>query len=440
MKLMTLPPEQRLESPELLSLQGQRLQTLLREILPTNRFYQSKFTAAEIDATRITSPADLVRVPFTTKAELVADQEAHPPYGTVLTYSPDRYCRMHQTSGTTGRPLRWLDTRESWDWVLGCWERIYGIAGIGRKDRLFFAFSFGPFFGFWTAFEAAARLGSLCLPAGGMSSAARLRFLLDNRASVVLCTPTYALRLAEVAKEEKINLASSNVRAVIVAGEPGGSIPATRSRIESAWGARVFDHYGLTEVCPLGMECQENPAGLHILETECIAEVIDPGTGQAAGAGQVGELVLTGLGRLGSPLIRYRTGDLVRMDSKPCPCGRTWVRLEGGILGRTDDMIHLRGNNVYPTALEAVIRRFPEVVEYRVEVDQSRPLADLCIEVEPTASAPANDLADRISRAIRDELLFRAEVRTVPPGTLPRFEMKAKRIHLKGTKTTKESN
>src|SRR5207245_1182809 len=165
MTLMTLPPEQRLESPELLKLQGQRLQTLLREILPTNRFYQSKFTAAKIDATGITSPADLVRVPLTTKAELVADQEAHPPYGTVLTYSQDRYCRLHQTSGTTGRPLRWLDTPESWHWVLGCWERIYGIAGIGRKDRLLFAFSFGPFFGFWTAFEAAARSGSLCLPA-----------------------------------------------------------------------------------------------------------------------------------------------------------------------------------------------------------------------------------------------------------------------------------
>jgi phenylacetate-CoA ligase len=425
---MTLPAEQRLERSELLKFQVQRLQNLFREILPANRFYQTKFAAAKIERADITSTADLGKVPFTTKAELVADQEAQPPYGTALTYSQDRYRRLHQTSGTTGRPLRWLDTAESWSWVLDCWERIYIIAGVGHKDRLFFAFSFGPFFGFWTAFEAATRLGYLCLPAGGMSSAARLRFLLDNRASVMLCTPTYALRLAEVAIEEKIDLASSNVRALIVAGEPGGSIPATRSRIEAAWGARVFDHYGLTEVCPLGIECQENPAGLHILETECIAEVIDPGTGQRIEPGQVGELVLTGLGRLGSPLIRYRTGDLVKMDSKPCPCGRTWMRLEGGILGRTDDMIHLRGNNVYPAALEAVIRRFPEVVEYRVEIDQSGPLAALCIEVEPAASAPANDLADRVSRAIRDELLFRAEVKAVPPGSLPRFEMKAKRI------------
>jgi phenylacetate-CoA ligase len=440
MNLMTVPPEQRLERSELTNLQGQRLQALLKQILPANRFYQNKFGAAKIEAAGIASPADLVKLPFTTKAELVADQEAHPPYGTILTYPQDRYRRLHQTSGTTGRPLRWLDTRESWDWVLGCWEKIYGIAGVEPKDRVFFAFSFGPFFGFWTAFEAATRLGYLCLPAGGMSSAARLRFLLDNQASIVLCTPTYALRMAEVAQEERIDLASSNVRALIVAGEPGGSIPATRRRIETAWGARVFDHYGLTEVCPLGIECQNNPAGLHILETECIAEIIDPTTGQAVKAGEIGELVVTSLGRLGSPLIRYRTGDLVRIDPKRCSCGRTWMRLDGGILGRTDDMIHLRGNNLYPSALEAVIRRFPEVAEYRVEVDQSGAMADLCIEVEPASSGPADDLAERVGRAIRDELLFRAEVKAVPPGSLPRFEMKAQRIHHKGTRDTKESS
>jgi phenylacetate-CoA ligase len=304
---------------------------------------------------------------------------------------------------------------------------IYRVVGVRPDDRLFFPFSFGPFLGFWTAFDAAVRLGYLGLPGGGMSSTARLRFLLDNEVTVVLCTPTYALRLAEVASQEGIDLAGSSVRALIVAGEPGGSIAATRARIETAWGARVFDHNGLTEVGAVGVECPENPAGLHLLETEYVVEVIDPDSGQAVPPGEIGELVLTNLGRWGSPVIRYRTGDLVRIDSQPCPCGRSFIRLEGGILGRTDDMIHVRGNKLYPTALEAVIRRIPEVAEYRVEIDRSGPLTVLRIEVEPMTAA-SGDLAARVSRAIGDELLFRAEVTAVAPGTLPRFEMKARRI------------
>src|SRR4029077_10046377 len=154
--------------------------------------------------------------------------------GQALTYPVERYCRMHQTSGTSGQPLRWLDTTQSWNWLLGCWETMFQVVGLRAGDRLFFPFSFGPFLGFWTAFDAASRLGYLCLPGGGMSSAARLRFLLDNHATVVLCTPTYALRLAEVANQQGIDLKGGSVRLLIVAGEPGGSIAATRARIESA--------------------------------------------------------------------------------------------------------------------------------------------------------------------------------------------------------------
>ncbi len=423
-----------LARPALEELQRQRLSALLEEILPRNSFYADKFTKAGLNPRSIATPADLDRLPFTTKPELMADQHAYPPYGRVLTYPLSRYSRMHQTSGTSGQPLRWLDTPESWQWLLDCWEQIYQIVGLRPGDRLFFPFSFGPFLGFWTAFDAAARLGYLCLPGGGMSSGARLRFLLDNEATVALCTPTYALRLAEVARDEGIDLAASPVRALIVAGEPGGSIPATRARIESAWGARVFDHSGMTEIGALGIECPENPAGLHLLEAECLVSVIDPQTGQSLPAGQTGELVLTNLGRWGSPLLRYRTGDLVRVDSQPCPCGRSLVRLQGGILGRVDDMIYLRGNNVYPSALEAVISRFSEVAEYRVEVDQTGALPVMHIELEPVKTGPASELAERVDRAIRDELLFRAEVRTVAPGSLPRFETKARRLQVKREK------
>src|SRR5438128_8494683 len=291
------------ERPALVEQQLTRLRSLLQEIIPGNRFYVQKLAATGLTPDVIRTAVDFSRLPFTTKAELIADQQAHPPYGQVLSYPLPRYVRLCQTSGTTSQPLRWLDTPESWSWLLTCWETIYRMVGVRSGDRLFFPFSFGPFLGFWTAFDAASRLGFLCLPGGGMSSAARLRFLLDNQATVVLCTPTYALRLAEVAREQGIDLKGGSVRLLIVAGEPGGSSPATRARIGAAWDARVFDHTGMTEVGPLGIECPEHPAGVHLLETDCIAEVIDPTTGQPLPPGQLGELVLTTFDRPGSPLL-----------------------------------------------------------------------------------------------------------------------------------------
>ncbi|MFN4258328.1 MAG: phenylacetate--CoA ligase family protein [Gemmataceae bacterium] len=427
---MAVPLPDFLDRDALTALQARKLRRLLDEALPSNVFLSGKFARAGMKADSNFSLSDLRQLPFTTKAELSADQQAFPPYGRNLTYPLDCYCRLHQTSGTTtGQPLRWLDTLESWFQLVGFWESFFRMTGVTAADRLFFPFSFGPFLGFWTAFEAAARQGIFCLPAGGMSSSARLRFLMENQATVILCTPTYALRLAEVAAQDGIDLSASSVRALIVAGEPGGSIGATRSRIEAAWGARVFDHYGLTEIGPVAIECQEQPGGLHILESSYIVEVINPTDGQLVAPGQVGELVLSNLDRIGSPILRYRTGDLVRNDPGACTCRRTFTRLEGGVLGRVDDMIHLRGNNLYPSALEAVIRRFAEVVEYRVEIDAAGPLAVARIEVE--LSQPTPRLTERIAQAIRDDLLFRADVIDVPAGSLPRHEMKAKRIHIK---------
>ena len=394
-----------------------RVRALLTEVASGNPFYARKLAGWD--------GRDLAAVPFTTKPELVADQVGHPPYGTNRTYPFARYCRLHQTSGTSsGRPLRWLDTPESWDWMLGNWRAIFAGLGLRPDDVFFFPFSFGPFLGFWTAFEAAAGDGYLVLPGGGLTSTARLRFLLEHRATVVCATPTYALHLAELAAAEGIDLAGSPVRLVIVAGEPGGSIPATRARIEAVWGARVIDHYGMTELGPVAAETIDRPGTLVVLEDRYVAEVLEPDGTAPAAEGAVGELVLTNLGRTGSPLIRYRTGDVVkaRRDAD----GR--LLLDGGILGRTDDMIHVRGNNLYPAAIEAVVRRFPDVAEFRLVVDRSGPLADLSVEVEPVGDRPAGGLADAVARAIRDDLLFRVPVTAVPPGSLPRYEMKARRV------------
>jgi phenylacetate-CoA ligase len=403
-----------------------RVRELLAAILPTNAFYARKLAGLRADD--ICTPNDFAKLPFTTKAELVADQAEHPPYGSNLTFPLERYSRLHQTSGTsTGTPLRWLDTAESWEWMLGNWRAYFNLMGLRSGDRLFFPFSFGPFLGFWSAFDAAARSGFLSIPGGGLSSGARLRCLLDHSCTVLFATPTYALHLAEVGAKEGIDTAGSSVRAVVVAGEPGGNIPATRERIEKAWGARCFDHYGLTELGPVAVEADNSPRQMYLLESEYAAEVVAPDTGVPVPDGEVGELVLTSLGRVGSPLIRYRTGDLVRLVSERDEIGRNWRRMDGGIIGRADDMIQVRGNNVYPTAIEAIIRRFPDVAEYRLHVDQTNPLADLLLEVEPT-SGDGRTLAEAISRAVRDELLFRVEVTPTPPGSLPRFELKARRI------------
>jgi phenylacetate-CoA ligase len=312
--------------------------------------------------------------------------------------------------------------------MLGCWAQMFELVEIRVDDRLFFPFSFGPFLGFWTAFDYATRKGYFTLPGGGMTSTARLRFMQEHRVTALFCTPTYALHLAEVAAKEGIDLPASTVRILIVAGEPGGSIPETRRRIETAWGARVIDHSGMTEIGPMAAECWQAPGGLHVLEADYIVEVIDPATGKEVSPGQTGELVVTNLGRTGSPLIRYRTGDLAQLDLGPCACGCVFARLKGGILGRVDDMIHLRGNNVYPGAIENLLRRFPEVAEYRVEVEETSTLSNLRIEIEPVPSASSSILVDRISKMVRDELLFRADVVCVAPGSLPRFEMKATRF------------
>ena len=314
-----IEPEETLNPFALRQFQRRRLETLLERITSSNAFWRSRLTRG--------SATDWSEIPLLTRTEITDDQERNPPYGTNLTYPLRDYCRLHQTSGTsTGAPLRCLDRPEDWAWWQRNWKIIYRAAGITKDDRLFFPFSFGPFVGFWAAFETAVALGNLALPAGGMSTGARLRFMLENQATVVCCTPTYAMHLAEVARAGGIDLTDSSVRALIVAGEPGGSVPTIRARIEADFGARMFDHIGMTEIGPYAFECVESPGAVHINETDFIAEVVDPDSGriilsrddiEIPAEGAEGELVLTNLGRLGAPLIRYRTGDRVRLKGGP---------------------------------------------------------------------------------------------------------------------------
>jgi len=428
------PPAESLDRAALGSLQGERLGRLLAQIYRRNPFYTRKLDDAGIAVATLRFPRDLEKLPLTTKSELVADQAAHPPWGTALSEPLEHYTRYCQTSSTTGSPLRWPDTNESWQWVLDCWKAVYRAARVGPGDRIFFPFSFGPFLGFWSAFEAGCQIGALCVPGGGMSSQLRLRTIETLGATVVCCTPTYALRLADVAAEEGNAgqggrpLAAGSVRVLIVAGEQGGSIAATRQRIETSWGARVIDHHGLTEVGPVSFECWEAPGALHVNEGEYICEVLDP-TGRAVPDGQRGELVVTNLGRTACPVIRYRTGDIVVRRSDPCRCGRTWARLDGGILTRADDMVSIRGVNVFPAAIESVVRGFPQIVEFRSTVSRSGALRALSLEIEPAPDATdGRVLASQVSQRLLEALGLTVPVHVAEPGALPRFDMKARRF------------
>ncbi|MEM1084889.1 MAG: phenylacetate--CoA ligase family protein [Verrucomicrobiota bacterium] len=392
------------------------LNQLLAAILPANRFYADKLG----DCGPFNRLSDFTAsVPFTTKDELAADHEARPPYGTTHSFPLEGYHRYHQTSGTRGKPLIWLDDADGWSWILDNWQWVWEGAGVRPGDTAFFPFSFGPFLGFWAGFEAATRMGVRAVPGGGLSSEDRLHLLQRSAASVLCCTPTYALRLADVGEKIGLSVANLGVEKIIVCGEPGGSIPEVRKRIEAAWKARVYDHHGMTEIGPVSVSDENDPDLLLLRHESYFCEVIDPETSEeiTPGSGRSGELVLTTLGRHGSPLIRYRTGDLV----EPVPHGDHFA-LRGGILSRCDDMVVIRGINIHPSAIDAVVRSVEGIGEYQVEVDHRASLPELRLKAEADEAE-----ADELQQRLRATFSLRIPIELAPPGSLPTFEVKAKR-------------
>ena len=392
-----------------------------------NAFYRKKLESVTLP---VSSLDDFLGMPFTTKQELVEDQADNPPYGTNLTFEHDAYTRIHATSGTTGRRLTCLDTNESWAWFTFCWQEIYRAIGINREDRIFTAFGFGPFVGFWAGYEAAQQIGALAIPGGAQSSEQRLHWLMEARATVLLSTPTYALRLIEVARENNIDLRTSAIRNTIHAGETGANVASIRAQIESAWGARCWDHAGMSEVGAWGYQCRDDQ-GLHLLESEFIAEVLSVDTGEPVGEGETGELILTNLGRWAMPALRYRTGDVVQWVSTPCTCGSPFIRFPGGILGRVDDMIQVRGVNVYPSAVESIIRGAPAVVEFQVEISKERGMWELHIDLEVAPGADSEAIRAGVAEALGNQLGIRATIEIAEPSSLPRYKLKARRFRFK---------
>jgi len=405
--------------------QAQSWGSLCREIVPQNKFYREKFAGIKLESVSLETIGSL---PFTTKTELIGDGSS--PFAANLTYAPDKYTRFHRTSGTSGRPMVVLDTADDWQHWIEAWQYVLDAADLRPQDRAIMAFSFGPFVGFWSAFDAAVARGLMVAPTGSLSTPARLELIKSIDATVIFCTPSYALHMAEVARRTDVQLVNNSVKKVIVAGEPGGSVPAIRSKIETAWGATVIDHSGASEVGPWGFPDADG-RGLFVNESLVYAEVIsledqsviareDLPSLADADQGTLAELVLTTLKRDGCPVIRYRTGDLVRPCNYP---DSGYLFLAGGVLGRTDDMMIIRGVNVYPSSIEQIIREFPEIDEYRLTAFRSGEMDQLKIEIESS-----KDLEDKLTQQLQIRLGLRVEVEAVAGDTLPRFEAKGRRF------------
>ena len=397
--------------------------------------WQSKrLRDAGVTADQIDSLDDLRRFPLMTRDDWMEGQLEEPPYGTNVAAPRDAAIRYHMTSGTTGKtPIRVLDSMKDWEWIAEMW--CYGLWGFGVRptDTLFVAFGYSTFIGFWGLHYAGEKLGCLTLPGGAMTTDQRVKQIVDTGATVVASTPTYALRMAQEAKQLGIDLAGSPVERLILSGEPAGSIPATKKLIQEEWGAKAGDTAGMTELGTIMIfECSEQPGGTHIIEDHYIEEVLDPESGDPVPYGEMGERVVTSFGRGFIPVIRYRTRDfVVRVPASACSCGRTFDIYEGGIRGRVDDMKLVRGTNVYPRAVEAIVREHPEVDEFQIHLytaEGRRDEIEVLVEI-PDPAADSDQVLREVAKALADaHEQLRFDVKLVEDGTLPRFELKAKRL------------
>jgi phenylacetate-CoA ligase len=428
------PRHETMPRPEIEALQVRKLRNLLEWAEAQVPYHSKRLHDAGVTAESIESLDDLRRIPFMTREEWMQGQLDQPPYGPILAAPEEAAIRYHLTSGTTGKtPIRVLDSMKDWEWIAEMW--CYGFWGFGVRpaDVVFFAFSYGTFVGFWGAHYACEKLGCLVLPGGNMTTDARVKQIFDMGATVVCSTPTYALRMAQEAHAMGIDLANGPVKRLILSGEPAGSIPATKKLIEEQWGAKAGDTAGMTELGTIMMfECSDQPGGAHIIEDHYIEEVIDPETDEPVGYGEQGERVVTSFGRGFIPVIRYRTRDLVlKVPGSTCKCGRTFDIYDGGIRGRVDDMKLVRGTNVYPRAVEAIVREYESIDEFQIHLYTAEGIRDeieVLIEI-PDGSVDGAALCAELSKSLagaHEGLRF--GVRTVALESLPRFELKAKRL------------
>lgn len=427
----TLPREQ------LEKLQVERFRDQMKYVYERSAFYRRKFDAAGIKPDDIHVLEDIQHVPFTIKEELRESQAEHPPWGDFLCVPPEEGVRVFQTSGTTGIPVKALVNKT--DWNVHFYEQfmhfMYGI-GITKSDVLFVPFNFGLHIAWWGFSNALEHEGVMIVPGGGQSSQDRIRNIFEWEATAVCGTPTYLIHLGEASQQMGLPVTDSKVRKVVTAGEPGANVLSTKKTIERLWGAKCYDDLGSTEMSNFGFECIFQQ-GTHVIETMFYAECLDPETLLPLADGEIGELVISNLCTDSMPLLRYRINDLVRFNKQTCDCGRTFLRLDGGVLGRSDDMFHFAGVNIFPSAVENFVREIEEFsTEYQLIVPPMGTGRRLKIRVEPASPDISQESIAKAAKRLVDTMKYRTtvtpEVEVATMGDLPRFEGKAKRVVREG--------
>ena len=410
-----------------------RLQKLAAYAYENTAFYRRKFDNAGIKPTDIQSLEDFKRkIPVTDKSEFIQLQQERPPYGDTLALPQELVAHHCETSGTTGLPLAipysMADTvRYGESWVYGFW----GL-GIRPSDTLYFAFGWGNFAGFWSAYWGARRLGCRVISGGGLDTKGHIEAILRMKPTVLISTPTFALRIAAVAKEMGVDLAKSSIRFTYHAGEPGPTaLPGMREQIETAWGAKAGELLGIAELDAMAPGCP-NGDGVHVNEMNCFTWSMNPATGGESAEGEIGENIVTSFANTAQPLLNYRTHDLVRRLTSTCSCGRTWAKFEGSVLGRTDFMVTVRGTNVYQTAVENILNQIDNIsMHYELVLTHEEGNDAMTVRFEPEPSVDEAlwaGIAADAGNLIHKALHVRLRCTPVAPGSLPRFELKTKRI------------
>jgi len=430
------PKNETLPREELQALQLLKLRRMCEWAYANAPFHRRKFDEASFHPEQLKTLDDIRRIPFMTREEWMESIFETPMFGDLTTTDHNHAIRYHLTSGTSGRtPIRVLDGTKDWDWIAEMW--CYGLWGFGVRpeDSVYFAFGYGSFIGFWGAHYCCEKIGALVIPGGAQTSEARVKQIIEMGVTTVCSTPTYALTLWQKAREMGIDLATeSKVNKLICSGEPAGSIPAVKRQLEEAWGAKCGDTAGMTELGTIMIfECSHQPGGTHIIEDNYIEEVLNPATDEPVGYGELGERVVTSFGRGFIPVIRYRTKDMVlKVPASTCTCGRTWDIYDGGIRGRWDDMKLIRGTNVYPRAVEAIVREYAAIDEFQIYLWRKDNLTDeitIKLEVKPGFESEWETLRRGLSKDLANAHEgLRFNIERVDYGVLPHFELKAKRL------------
>jgi phenylacetate-CoA ligase len=428
---MELMPADKLEA-----LQLRRLQEAIRYACEWSPFYRSRMAKHGVTPEHILSLEDFFKkFPVTRRDDLERDQLDNPPFGTRLALPLDRALRYHSTSGTTGKPpVRAFDTERDWLWGADAWAASLYNFGVRPSDVVMVAFGYGSFIGFWGAHYAFEKIGCRVHPTGSMDTKTRIQMILDLKVTVLCCTPSYAIRMLHVANEEGIDLGTRSLLSkIVVAGEPGASIASTRQIIEKGFDARLGDFMGTTETAGIiAGTCSKLCGGLHINQDRFLTEVVDPVSLAPVGYGNRGMMLVTPLVKEAMPLFRYATNDIVVMErGQFCSCGRTLDLFMGGILGRFDDMVKVRGVQLTPQMLEEIVRNFSEVEEFFTTVENRSGLDTLVIKLELKLSQTPGveqDIIHKVKQQVKKNLGLSPEVNIEPYNSLPRFELKARRF------------